>query len=249
MLVAATTACFPDLPLREAIERLVDLEYTHVDIAIRDDSVDLTPERIVAEPDRAAAILHNRLRTDVIDLDFASAAEGETYLAQFKALCRLAKQAKVAVVTIESAPRDMPFNEELERLKGLVSLAEVEGIRIRKKTQGGRHSEDPDTVELFCNNARGLGVTLDPSYYVCGPYRGRSLEAILPFVSHVLLRDTGKDKLHVRLGQGETDFNRLIHQLQKVKYQRALAVDVPPTAELDTASELRNMRLLLESLL
>ena len=68
-------------------------------------------------------------------------------------------------------------------------------------------------------------------------------------VCHVLLRDTTKDSLQVRVGQGLVEYGRLITQLQKYRYSRALCVDIAPMPDVDQHAELRKMRLLLESLL
>jgi hypothetical protein len=53
----------------------------------------------------------------------------------------------------------------------------------------------------------------------------------------------------VRVGQGEIDYGKLIGQLQKVGYERALSVDMLPIEGFDHRAEMRKMRLLLESLL
>ena len=71
----------------------------------------------------------------------------------------------------------------------------------------------------------------------------------MKYVYHVRLRDTSKDQLQVRVGQGEVEYGRLINQLNKVGYDRALCVDILPMADADQFAELRKMRLLLESLL
>jgi sugar phosphate isomerase/epimerase len=92
-------------------------------------------------------------------------------------------------------------------------------------------------------------VTLDPSHYLCGPHTGRSYDKILKFVYHVHLRDTSKTELQVRIGQGEIEYGRLINQLRKVSYNRSLSVDIKPLDDIDHMSEMRKMRLLLESLL
>ena len=68
-------------------------------------------------------------------------------------------------------------------------------------------------------------------------------------VYHVRLRDTTKDQLQVRVGQGEVEYGRLVNQLNKVHYDRALCVDLQPQPEIDQLTEMRKMRLLLESLL
>jgi L-ribulose-5-phosphate 3-epimerase UlaE len=68
-------------------------------------------------------------------------------------------------------------------------------------------------------------------------------------VAHVRLRDTTKDRLQVRVGQGEVEYGKLVTQLSKFSYHRALCVDITPLPDVDQSAELRKMRLLLESLL
>jgi sugar phosphate isomerase/epimerase len=92
-------------------------------------------------------------------------------------------------------------------------------------------------------------LTFDPSHYICGPHAGRSIDKLIKYIYHVHLRDSKKDQLQVRVGQGEVDYGRLIQQLQKVHYNRALSVNISEIPEVDHQVELRKMRLLLESLL
>jgi hypothetical protein len=63
------------------------------------------------------------------------------------------------------------------------------------------------------------------------------------------LRDTSKKQLQVRVGQGEVEYGRLISQLRKFKYKRALCVNITEMPEVDHPGELRKLRLLLESLI
>jgi sugar phosphate isomerase/epimerase len=65
----------------------------------------------------------------------------------------------------------------------------------------------------------------------------------------VHLRDSTKQQLQVRVGQGEIDYGKLIQQLAKVDYDRALSVHMAPLEGFDHRAEMRKMRLLLESLL
>jgi sugar phosphate isomerase/epimerase len=68
-------------------------------------------------------------------------------------------------------------------------------------------------------------------------------------VYHVHLRDSKKNQLQVRVGQGEIEYGRLVSQLGKAGYKQALSVDMRPMESLDMRHELRKLRLLLESLL
>ncbi len=51
------------------------------------------------------------------------------------------------------------------------------------------------------------------------------------------------------MGQGLVEYGRLVTQLAKVHYNRALVVDIAEMEGVDQFAELRKMRLLLESLL
>ena len=63
------------------------------------------------------------------------------------------------------------------------------------------------------------------------------------------LRDSTKENLQVRVGQGEVDYGKLLQQLAKVNYDRALSVQMGPVDGLDHRAEMRKIRLLLDSLL
>ena len=95
----------------------------------------------------------------------------------------------------------------------------------------------------------GVGLTLDPSHYLCSNNRNKNYEKLLKYVYHVQLRDSKKDQLQVRVGQGEIEYGRLITQLQAVGYDLALSVDMTPMEGMDMRQELRKLRLLLDSLL
>ena len=53
MFVAASTRCFADLPLDAALQRLVDLEYTSVEIMIHEAGGHLRPSAVLADLDAA----------------------------------------------------------------------------------------------------------------------------------------------------------------------------------------------------
>ena len=68
-------------------------------------------------------------------------------------------------------------------------------------------------------------------------------------MAHVHLRDTKPEIFQVRIGQGNVEYGKLVAQLQRVGYTRALCAHMPQLEGVDQVGELRKMRLLLESLL
>ncbi|MBN1854954.1 MAG: sugar phosphate isomerase/epimerase [Pirellulales bacterium] len=180
-------------------------------------------------------------------MSVAIEAEKAAYYEQFEACCQLAKAVKIVTIVVPAAELGTPFNEEIERLRELVRIASLEGALVALKTQIGCMTEDPTTAVVLCDNVRGLGLALDPSHYICGPHQGRSFDKVIPYTLHVHLRDTTKNKLQVRIGQGEVDYTRIINGLRKENYNRALSVHVAPMEGVDHHGELRKLRLLLDS--
>ena len=135
MFVAASTECLPDLPLDAALQRLVDLEYTNVEIDIHEDGNHLKPSEVLGDFDRAVDRCRHTLRLSPVAYSVDVTAQGEAYYEQFAAVCRLAKATKVVCLTIPSADLGTPFNEEVERLRRRGSLASGEGAG------GGRRTE------------------------------------------------------------------------------------------------------------
>jgi sugar phosphate isomerase/epimerase len=247
--VCASTECFPDLAPSDVLAQFVDLEYTAIELAIHEEGGWMKPSVVVASLEKAVHACRNSHRLDISAISVQLDAQGERYYELFTACCKLAKAMKVVTLVVPSCELGTPFNEEIERLKELVRIASLEGAVVSLKTQVGCMTQDPDTALVLCNHVKGLKLTLDPSHYTTGPLQGGSFDKVLPFVQHVHLRDSTKQKLQVRIGQGEIDYGKLIGQLLRHKYDRALSVHMAPVDGVDHAAEMRKMRLLLESLL
>lgn len=248
-MLAASTECFRELPVYEAITRLADLEYANLEVAIHEDGRQLRPSEVEADFDYAVSVCTDTRRLNVSAYNVKIEATGEEYYRQFVSICRLAKATKVVTLVVPSAEVGTPFNEEVERLRRLVDLASLEGARVGMLTTIGCLTEDPDTAAVLCDNVKGLGLTLDPTHYVCGPYAHRGIDKLMKYVYHVHLRDSTSDELQVRVGQGEIEYGRLVNQLRTVGYNRALSVHMGPIPGVDHSGEMRKIRLLLESLL
>ena len=96
---------------------------------------------------------------------------------------------------------------------------------------------------------KGRGLTLDPSYYACGPFSNTSYDLVFPYVCHIHLRDSTADQIQVPVGLGEIDYSRLISMLERQEFHQFLSVELLPELLKDTdrALELRKLRMLLES--
>jgi sugar phosphate isomerase/epimerase len=249
VFVAATTRCFANLPLDAALQRLVDLEYTAVEVMVHESGGHVKPSQVASDPEATLQMCRATHRLSTIAYSIDIEAPETEYYEQFAACCRLAKATKVITLTVRASELGTPFNAEVERLRELVRIAALDGAVVGLLTEAGRITQDPATVKVLCDNVKGLGVTLDPTHFLCGPHRGGNYDQIMDYVIHVRLRDSTNDRFQVRVGQGDVEYGRLISRLAKQGYARALAVDIEPMTDVDQAAEMRKIRLLLESLL
>ncbi|TWT91134.1 Xylose isomerase-like TIM barrel [Pseudobythopirellula maris] len=249
MFVSASTTCFPELSSEEVLGRLVDLQFTAVELALHEKDGWLAPSAVAADLERAINVCGDTRRLDVAALSLEIEATGDAFYEQFEACCKLAKAIKVATLVVPSSEIGTPFNEEIERLKKMTAIAAFEGAVVALKTQVDCMTQDPDTAAVFCDHVKGLGVTLDPSCFLYGESAGRQYDKLLPYVRHVHLRDTSKESFQVRVGQGEVDYGRLVTQLSKEGYNRALSIEMQPLEGFEHSGEMRKLRLLIDSLL
>ena len=247
MFVAASTNCFGDASFREACQCLSDLEYDKIELWFDERSEHLKPSEVATDPE--AFVLRYREITRLTPI--AVCLEHDIDLPVFFGISKLAKLLRVTQITIPASPLGTPFNAEIDRLREFLRIANADGIRLSIKTKTGHLTEDPHTAVELCQAVRGIGLTLDPSYYVCGPNREASYDQVFPYVYHLHLRDTTADNLQVQIGLGQIDYTRLITLLQRENYNRALSVELYPEMILreDRPLELRKLRMLLETLL
>jgi sugar phosphate isomerase/epimerase len=248
VFVAVSTSCISGEPLADIFDRLVDLEYTNMELVIGEQGV-IAPSLAADQHEAIVQLRRSSRRIVPISIFFDVEPDTPEYLGQFTSACRLAKDCKIAIITAHAAVPGTPFNEEIDRLRTLVDIGLQHGVVVGIATEAGRITDTPETVGSLCKNVKGLGVTLDVSHYIYNLPKPKSYESILPYVCHVWLRDTTQKTFQTRIGQGIVDFGRLVVLLNKVEYQRALCVDIVPLPNVDQSSELRKMRLLLESLL
>jgi len=237
VFVCVSTECLPDMPLAAAMERLAELEFTAVELDVHEHGGHLQPAAVAADPEAAIAQCSDLQRLRPVAVSFAAAETPEMY-DHFTACCRLAKSLGVVTMVVESSEQGTPFNGEIDRLRRLVSIASGLGGIVAVKTSAGRMTQDAETTASLCRNVPGLGVTLPASW-----------EPILKYVAHVHLRDTKPDAFQVRIGQGNVEYGKLVAQLQRVGYKRALCAHMPPLEGADQLAELRKMRLTLETYL
>lgn len=250
MQIAATTRSLWEMSLGDACGQLQDLGFDKVEICINEASDQLKLSELIGNVDAVVAKFRDssRLSPVAIMLEEDPAVED---IESFKAVVEFAKQLRVAQITILASPLGTPFNSEIDRLRERNQLCIAEAISLSILTKTGLLTEDPHTAIELCQSVKGLGVTLDPTYYVCSNRGKVSFDIVYPNVSHLHLRDTSFTDLQVPAGLGEMDYNRIVASLRQENFSRSLSVDLLPKTMSgeERLLEMRKIRLLLESLL
>lgn len=246
MHIAASTRSLWDMAFPAACLQIQELGFDKLEIWLNEDFEQLKPSKVAADRDGCVAQLReaSRLTPNSIFL------ETEVDLETFKEIVNFAKQLRIAQITIQASPKGTPFNSEIDRLRDRYAICHHESIRLSILTKTGTLTEDPHTAVELCQAVKGLGITLDPSYYICTTGGAKDFDMIFPHVLHMHLRDTSATELQVLAGLGEVDYNHIVQMLRQNGYQRALSVDLlPRTMEgEERLREMRKLRLLLASL-
>lgn len=254
MFVACSTLCFASQPLGEALRHILDLEFNKIDLAVHEGGPHLTPSEVCENLEGALHQVRQGpgLTIAALDIRFGASTPDASDPA-FAAMCRFAKSLMVSVLTLPAADRGSSVEQEIARLRGLVGHAGRSGLVLTLETHGDTLTGDPAAAVELCRAVPGLGLTLDPSHYINGPLQGGDFDEVLPFVRNVHFRDTGRKpgEFQVRVGQGEVEYGRIVNQLERLGYDRALTVSIHdrPDNPFDIELEVRKLKLLLESLL
>lgn len=247
MHLAASTRSLWDLAFPAACLQIQELGFDKVEIWLNEDSGQLRPSQVAADPEGCAGMMReaSRLTANAIFI------ESEVEFATFEGIVKFAKLQRIVQITIPASPKGTPFNTEIDRLRERNAICSQEAIRLSIETKTGTLTEDPNTAVELCQSVKGLGITLDPSYYICRPSGSIDFDVVFSHTQHVHLRDSSPTELQVLAGLGEVDYNHIVQMLRQTGFQRTLSVDLlPRTMEgEERLREMRKLRLLLASLL
>nr|WP_303652508.1 TIM barrel protein [Paludisphaera mucosa] len=238
------------------MRHIAELEFDKFELAVVESGQHLRPSEVGEDPEgailrlkRGPALIPSTLYLDFGPVDWADPVQKK----RFDNHCRFAKLLNVAVLTLTASPAGTTVEQEMARVTSLSATAMREGLVLALLTHRDAITGDPAAALRLCKSVPGLGLTLDPSHFVNGPAKESEVDLLYPYVQNIHLRDTGKNanEFQVRIGQGQIEYARIVNQLLRVGYNRALTVailDLPDNA-FDREVEVRKLKLLLETLL
>lgn len=253
MDVACSTSCFTKEPFERALRHIAELEFSKVDLAIADDNPHLKPHELVGDISGIVQRIRQGPTIGMAAMSLQLSTTGDELIEQIDGAAQLGKQLAVPLLVVDAAPVGTPLDDEVQRLKKLVQTVSLHAGVLTVRTKIGTLTEDPEVAGQLCERVEGLGLTLDPSHYLCGPHKDKDYDHLFPHVRHVQLRDSGTsmEEFQVRVGRGKVEYGKIVTSLSRYRYRGALTVCIDDrlAGDLDVESEVRKLRLLLESLL
>lgn len=251
MFISCSTLCFGTKPLEDVFASMVELQFRRYELVLDENGPHLKPSEICADFQKACNLLRSTpgLIPSAFTVYFRTtdqAAIGQRMMA----ICKLARQCAVPVINISAGAIGSPLETEISRIRGIVNMAATEGVLVNLIMEQGTLAAVPQTVIRICMEVKDLGLCLDPSLEVVNPTM--QMEELYKYARHLHIRDTGKgiSQYQVKIGQGQVDFGKIIHNLEKCNYQRALSIDIhdQPEIPFQIEPEIRKLKFLLESM-
>lgn len=231
MRCAGSSLIFSRRSLHEALQGVRRLGFSAVEVGTLEGWAHISPVQAHVDREAVRAELETELAASGLSaIAFNAGLRGslEDQGAQLDALAAIAHAVGARTITIAGARGPGITAEESERLRQLVAIAAEHGVHLAVETHMGTLTEDPLVAALICRDIPGLALTLDPSHYWAGPAQGKGWEVVLPYVSHVHLRDAGfggGKAIQVAPGKGVVDFAAVVAGLAAARVRPGFSVE------------------------
>lgn len=221
--VACTTFPFTGLPLRQAFDRVAELGFSLVELAVHyvPEWGHLTPAGIARDPILALESLEDAQRRSGVRLAAMTITTQPFVLAErgeFEAACKLARRAGAATVTIRGTGRDELL--EVRRLRDFAAVAADQGVVPCLETRSDSPFVQPAFAAGTAEAVEGLRLTLDTGHLLCAGLTQDTWGPLVPLTGHVHVRDAGLDagRFQMPFGSGHLDLARLLTDLAGAGY-------------------------------
>src|SRR5713101_8620285 len=117
VFVACSTLCFARYPFDQVLHIIGEMDFSKVDVAIHERGPHLRPSEVAQDVTLATQRIRIGPRLSPSAFSVEIEAEGEEFIRQLRAVCRLARLSNVATITIPAAAAGASVDTEVERLK------------------------------------------------------------------------------------------------------------------------------------
>ncbi|NJL93288.1 MAG: sugar phosphate isomerase/epimerase [Anaerolineae bacterium] len=241
MQIACHLWAYNDQPLEDALGTIARLGFRYVDLG---SGPHLDLETAALYPGREARRL--RALLDYYELGLTDLylmlpyindpdpAQRVAQLALFERLIPFALALGAPGLTVSPGVENADAPDEalarsVPALMEMVRIAEDTDLRISFEPHMDSAVTSPDSALLLLRAVPGLSLTLDYAHFIVQGYRLEDLQAVLPHVGHVHVRQAVKGRLQTPFRQGRLDLEKMMDALVAAGYFSTFTVEYMTT--------------------
>jgi sugar phosphate isomerase/epimerase len=243
MRLACSSCVEAHRELPEALARIAELGFRHVDLFVIEGMEHLHPSKLAREDGGTAAVARavaaSGLVVSALNCGFSvpfgeeAAARGQIKR-EFAAMLKLAAEVECSMLTMQIGGRDQAVGREeaLGRVQSFLSwLAELRRdreVRLTFEPHVGSAAEKPaDALDLAQRLWPEVAVTYDPSHFAMQPevLSLAETEPLLDYTAHVHVRNAAPGRMQTPMAEGTVHFPWLVSALGRRGYDGIVAIE------------------------
>lgn len=240
MKLSVTSWSFPHCSLQEAVRiskvldiHAIDLGYLHQPALDR--------KKIIQQPRASAKKIRNYDITvpcfyhlfgdNTVDSNLSLEDHDGENLRQLEAVSEFCSEASIDTLFVlpgvinpgQSAREAMA--RSAENLRHMVDICEKKGVSLAVEPHVGSCLESPALVHELLDRVPGLTLVLDYAHFVCLGYTQDAIDELIPYASHMHLRQTKPGNLQTDLETGTINFQAMLGALAEESYEGYLSIE------------------------
>lgn len=117
------------------------------------------------------------------------------------------------------------FSRGRDQLRYLAGVAAAEGVSLRIEPHVESVTWTPELALEMVHEVPGLSLTIDHSHFIFHGIPYEDIAVMHPYGTHWHARQAGLSKLQAGFDQGEIDFQRIVNDLVRDKYDGVIALE------------------------
>jgi sugar phosphate isomerase/epimerase len=247
--LSCADSAFPRLSHEAALMVIADLGFRHADVCVFEGYKHNPPDVVVADADRSAdvvserlarheldavdvfAILGNPLELSALAINHPDPAEREEAMRRFRSIVRFASQIGAPGITLlpGSVFEGTTPQESLDRSAGeLQKRAEVAGeagLALSIEPHYESVVETPALCQELLDKAPDVTVTLDHGHFVFQGFAQDEIDVLLSRTRHLQLRQAAKGDMQAPARKGSIDYGLMLDRLAERRYYGYLGLE------------------------
>jgi sugar phosphate isomerase/epimerase len=228
---------------------IADLGFRHADVCVFEGYQHNPPEVVVADPDRAAEVVGERLarhRMDAVDvfailgnplelsalaINHPDEAEREEAMRRFQPIVRFAGRIGAPGITLlpgsvfDGTTPQESLDRSASELQKRAEFAGEAGLALSIEPHYESVVETPALCEELLEKAPDVTVTLDHGHFIFQGFTQDEIDELLPRTRHLQLRQAAKGDMQAPARKGQIDYGLLLERLGERGYPGYLGLE------------------------